>query len=225
MYLLIIVLGVLNTIYINSRLINIEDIRLTADNIAANEFLFRLSIFGELILYTMVIILSVLLYIILKKVNRNLALLAMVFRTSEALLGIITVLISFIILSLLNSSAYTASVDNTQLNNVLSALLNARVNGLYIILFLVGLGGTLFLFLFYKSFFIPRTLSIWGMFTYVSMLILSLLTILFPESPDSIKFVLYGMGTLFEITIGCWLLFKGISFREMEEIESASYKI
>jgi hypothetical protein len=212
-YIIVIVIGVLNAIFINSRLIISEDIYLTINNIIADEFLFRFGITCEIILYTTVIILSVSLFLILKSVNRNIALLAMIFRVSEALLGITTVLIGFIVLGLLNNQVNTASIENA---HMIGALLNARSNGLYIILFLVGLGGTLFFYLFYKSFYIPGILSLWGMFTYLSMLILSLIGILLPDHPDLIEIILYGLGTMFELTIGFWFLFKGIYFQKIQ---------
>ena len=223
-YILIIVIGVLNAIFIDSRFIIHEDINLSINNIIANEFLFRFGIACELILYVLVIILSVLLYLILKVVNKKLALLAMVLRLGEALLGITIVLMSFIVLGLLNSQVNATSIENKQLSVIIGGLLNARANGLYIILFLVGFGGTLFLYLFYKSLYISRTLSIWGVFTYLSMLILSLVSILFPEHPEIIEIILYGLGTLFELTIGFWLLFKGISFQKIEEIPDGNFE-
>ena len=147
-YILIIVIGLLNVVFIDSKLIIHEDINLSINNIIANEFLFRFGIACELILYVLVIILSVLLYLILKVVNKKLALLAMVLRLGEALLGITIVLISFIVLGLLNSQVNATSIENKQLSVIIGGLLNARANGLYIILFLVGFGGTLFLYLF-----------------------------------------------------------------------------
>lgn len=212
-YVIIIVIGVLNSIFIDARLIIYEDISLTINNILTNEFLFRSGNAWVLIMYVLVIILSVLLYIILKNVNKNLALLAMVFRISEALLGITTVLISFFILGLLNNQFNAASIENAQVNVLVAALLDLRTIGLYIVLLLVGLGGTIFFYLFYISLYIPRILSIWGMFTYLSMLIFSLISILFPESPDQLEIVLYGLGTLFELTIGFWLLIKGVNIQ------------
>ena len=210
-YIIIIVIGVLNSIFIDSRLIVYEDITLTINNILSNEFLFRFGSASVLILYLLVILLSVLLYLILKNANKNLALIAMVFRFGEAILGVTTVLISFIVLNLLNNQFNAASIENTQVNVLVAALLDARGTGLYMVLLLVGLGGTIFFYLFYKSFYIPRILSIWGMFTYLSMLILSIISILFPESPDQLEIVLYGLGTLFELTIGFWLLIKGVN--------------
>jgi hypothetical protein len=210
-YILIILIGVLNSVFIDSRLIIYGDIDRTINNITANEFLFRFGLAWELILYASVIILSVLLYLILKSVNKNLALLAMVFRAGEALMGIAIVLSSFIVLGLLNNHPNAASVENVQSDVLIGALLSVRAKGLYIVLFLIGIGGTLFLYLFYKSSCIPGILSIWGMFTYLSMLILSLISILFPEYPVIIEIILYGLGTLFELTIGFWLLIKGIN--------------
>ncbi|MEJ2193833.1 MAG: DUF4386 domain-containing protein [Ignavibacteriaceae bacterium] len=180
-----------------------------------NEFLFRFGSVSILILYVTVIILSVLLYLILKSVNKNLALIAMVFRIGEALLGVTTVLISYILLGLLNNQFNATSIANDQLKILVTALLDARTTGLYLVLLLVGLGGTLFFYLFYKALYIPKILSIWGMFTYLSMLILSLISILLPDLPDMIESILFGLGTLFELTIGIWLLFKGINIQQI----------
>jgi hypothetical protein len=213
LYLLIIVIGVLNSVFINARLIDHEDINLTINNIAANEFLFRVGIFCELILYVLVIILSVLLYLILKNVNKNLALTAMVFRAGEGLLGAAVVLTGFIVLDLLNNQYNMASTDNAQMSYLIGALLSARANGLYIVLLLIGIGGTLF----YKSSYIPGILSVWGIFTYLSMLVLSLISILFPEHPNIIEIFLYGSGALFELTIGLWLLIRGINLNKINK--------
>ena len=83
------------------------------------------------------------------------------------------------------------------------------------VLLLVGLGGTIFFYLFYKSFYIPKILSIWGVLTYLSMIILSFIGLLFPEYPDTIEIALYGLGTLFELTIGFWLLIKGVNLPQV----------
>lgn len=217
LYLLIIVIGVLKSVFIDARLIDLKDINLTVNNIKANDFLFRFGIFSELVLYVLVILLSVLLYLILKNVNKNLALTAMVFRAGEGLLGAAFVITGFIVIDLLSNQSNPASADNAQINYLIAALLSARANGLYIILVLIGIGGTLFLYLFYRSSYIPGTLSVWGMFTYLSMLILSLVRILYSGLPDMIEMVVYGLGTLFELTFGFWLLIKGISFKKINK--------
>ena len=217
LYLLIIVIGVLNSVFIDAELINHEDINLTITNIAANEFLFRVGIFCSLVLYVMVIILSVLLYLILKNVNKNVALTAMVFRAGEGLLGAAFALTGFVVLDLLNNRFNMASADNAQINDIIGALLSARTDGLYIVLVLIGIGGTLFLYLFYRSSYVPKILSVWGMIIYVSMLILPLVKILYTDLPRIIEMILYGLGTLFELTFGFWLLIGGIDGKAVRE--------
>jgi len=101
-YMLIIMIGVLNGIFIDSKLIVSGNDAATANNIMANDLLFRTGIVSILILYASVVVLSWSLYIILKTVNKNLALLAMLLRLAEAVLGGAIVLISFIVLQLLN---------------------------------------------------------------------------------------------------------------------------
>lgn len=87
LYILIIIIGVLNGIFIDSKLIVSGNDAVTANNIMANELLFRIGIAGVIILYASVIVLSWALYVILKTVNKNLALLAMLLRSGEAILG------------------------------------------------------------------------------------------------------------------------------------------
>ncbi len=85
-YMLIIIIGVLNGIFIDSKLIVLGNDTATANNIMANDLLFRTGIVSILILYASVVVLSWSLYVILKAVNKNLALLAMLLRLAEAVL-------------------------------------------------------------------------------------------------------------------------------------------
>ena len=213
-YLLIIIIGVLNAYFIDSKLIVSGNDAVTASNIMANDLLFRIGIASVLILYTSVVVLSLALYIILKPVNKNLALLAMLLRSGEAILGAATVLISFIVLLLLNDKGYSTVFETEQLQALAGLFLNVRTAGLDIVLIFVGLGGTVFCYLFYKSKYVPRILATWGIFTYLSMLILAFVSILLPNHPAMIEIVLYALGTFFELIFGFWLLFKGINVQQ-----------
>jgi hypothetical protein len=213
-YLLIIIIGVLNAYFIDSKLIVSGNDAVTASNIMANDLLFRIGIASILILYTSVVVLSLALYIILKPVNKNLALLAMLLRSGEAILGAATVLISFIVLLLLNDKGYSTVFETVQLHALAGLFLNVRTAGLDIVLIFVGLGGIVFCYLFYKSKYVPRILAAWGIFTYLSMLILAFVSILLPNHPAIIEIVLYTLGAFFELIFGFWLLFKGINVQQ-----------
>jgi hypothetical protein len=225
MYMLIIIIGVLTGLFIDSTLIVSGNDAATATNIIANDFLFRIGIAGILIMYAGVVVLSWALYILLKTVNKNLALLALLLRLAEAVLGGATVLISFIILLLLNNKGYSTVFETEQLQALVGVFLNVRTAGLDIVLLFVGLGGTVFCYLFFKSQYVPRILAVWGIFTYLSMLILSFVSILFPNHPAMIEIVLYAPGGLFEIIFGFWLLFKGVNIRQWNKHTSASPEI
>jgi hypothetical protein len=221
-YLLIIILSILNVNFIDSKLIVSGNDAATANNIMANDLLFRIGIAGVLIIYTSVVVLSLALYVILKTVNKNLALLAMLLRLGEAILGGVTVLISFIVLLLLNGKDYSTVFETEQLQALAGLFLNVRTAGLDIVLIFVGLGGTVFCYLFFRSKYVPRILAAWGILTYLSMLILSFVSILLPNHPAMIEIVLYALGTFFELIFGFWLLFKGVNVQQGDDRASES---
>ena len=147
-YMLIIIIGVFNGIFIDFKLIVSGNDAATANNIMANGLLFRTGIASILILYASVVVLSLALYVILKTVNKNLALLAMLLRLGEAILGGATVLISFIVVLLLNGKGYSTVFETEQLQALAGLFLDVRTAGLDIVLLFVGLGGTVFCYLF-----------------------------------------------------------------------------
>jgi hypothetical protein len=219
MYVLIIVLGVLKVNFLESTPIMSGNDAAT-NNIIANELLFRVGVVIEIILFVLVILLSVLLYIILKNVNKDLALMALFLRFGEAIIGgVITVISGVVPLLLLNEQA---AFETEQLHALVGSFLNVRMAGLDVVLIFVGLGGTIFCYLFFKSKYVPRPLATWGIVTYVSMLILALISILIPNHPEMIEIVLYSFGGLFELTFGFWLLVKGVNAQQRDNQMPAS---
>lgn len=207
-YILIIIVGVLKVNFIEPSVIVKEGYGLV-NNILANEFLFRIGIACETIMYILVIVLSLALYIILKPIDKNLALSALFLRFGEAIIGVTLTIISGLIpLLMLNADSV---IEKEQMQALIELFLNVRIVGLNIVLIFIGLGGTVFCYLFYRSWLVPRMLAVWGIFTYISMLMLGLLSILFPNRPDMIETVLFSLGALFEVIFGFWLLLKGVN--------------
>lgn len=81
------------------------------------------------------------------------------------------------------------------------------------------------MYLFYVSKYVPRILAGWGIFTYLSMLILSTVSILFHNHPEMIEIVLYSVGGLFELIFGLWLLIKGVNIQGGNNFLPASPEI
>jgi hypothetical protein len=172
-------------------------------------------------MFVLVVLLSLALYVILKTVNKNLALLALLWRLGEAIIGGgVTVLSGLIPLLLLNGEAV---FETEQLQALVGLFLDVRTAGLDVVLIFIGMGGTVFCYLFFKSKYVPRILAVWGMLTYLSMLILAFVSILLPNLPETIKMAFYVPGGLFEIIFGLWLLIKGVNVEQWEKraLESA----
>ena len=213
-YLLIIITPIIKFFFVESNLIVSGNNATTASNIMANEFLFRICIACDLIMYTSVVLLSLALYVILKTVNKNLALLALLFRSGEAIVGFVTVFGGLIALLLLDREDYLTAFGTEQFQTLVGLFLDIRTVGLDIVLILVGLGGTLFCYLFFKSKYVPKILAVWGVFTYLSMLGLAFINILLPDRPAMIEIVIYTLGTFFELIFGFWLVLKGLNVQQ-----------
>jgi len=206
-YLATILLGIFIVNVVTSRLVVPGDSAATIDNIMANVALYRIGVTGEIMMYALVILLAYALYVVLRSVNRNLALLALLWRMAEAVVGSTLTVVSGILPLLLLESG--SALDPNQLHALVDVLLAVRSNGLDVVLIFIGLGGTIFCYLFWKSRLIPRLLAVWGMVTYLTMLVLSLTSLLTPID-ESMKLLFYVPGGLFEILLGIWLLLKGV---------------
>jgi len=207
-YIIVILLGVFSVNFIASSLIVPDDIAATHKNISDNEFLFRISVASETVMYLLVILLSLALYVVLKTVDNNLALLALLWRAAEAIIGAATVVVSGLIPLILINTKTVFSPEQVQ--TLLKLFLDIRNSGLDIVLMFIGVGSTIFCYLFYKSKYVPRFLAGWGIITYLSMLLLSFISLLSPDFPETYKMIFYVPGGLFELIFGFWLLLKGV---------------
>jgi hypothetical protein len=221
-YLVIAIVALFYGFLVESQLIVSGNDTQTASNILANESLFRLGIVLVLVIYVSVVVASWALYVILRTVHQNLALLALLLRSAEAVLGAATVLISFAVLLVLKGNDPANAFEAQQLQALAGRLLDVRTAGLDIVLVFIGLGATIFCYLLFKSKYIPRPLAAWGMFTYLSMLVLAFVSILFPNHPLMLEYVLYGVGELFELTFGFWLLFRGVDLAQWHKHQRAA---
>lgn len=147
-----------------------------ADNIIGQEGIFRVAIAIEFLMYILVMVLSWSLYVILKSVNKNLALLGLIFRFGEALMGCVVVLFVLTILMFLSGAEYLQVFEPAQLQALARFFLKLYGVGYYILLFIMGVGAFAYCYLFYISRYIPKALSIWGM-------------IFLHDGNDSIRFI------------------------------------
>jgi hypothetical protein len=135
---------------------------------------------------------------------------------AEAAVGAATILISFSVWYLLagdvslSTEASALAFSPDQLHALAGRLLDVQTASLDVVLLFIGVGGTLFCYLLFRSSMIPRPLAGWGIFTYLSMLVLALISVLIPDHPSILETILYSAGGAFELIFGLWLVVKSV---------------
>ena len=195
---------------INFRLIVPGNAVDTARNIMAHETLFRLNIACNLIYVVNVVVLLSALYVILKPVNRNLALVAAFCRLVYALMWGVTALNMLGALRLLGDAAYLPVFEANQLQTL--ARLHISIDAYYVGLPFWGLASTVCSYLWFKSRYIPRALAAFGVISSAWCVICAFAFIVFPHFDATVDAYWFDLPMLiFEMALGFWLLFKGLN--------------
>lgn len=187
----------------------------TARNILAHEQLFRLGIACDLIYSAGTVVLLSALYVILKPVNRNLALLATFWRLIYAVTWVVIALNLFTALRLLSGAEYLQAFGAEQLQT-LARLHLSGFDTYYVGLLFYGLASTVCAYLWLKSRYIPRGLAAWGVIASAWCAICTFVFIISPGFSQVVNLWWFDspMG-IFEIATSFWLLFKGLSLSEI----------
>ena len=210
LYLIQMALAVFGDSFVRGRLIVPRDAVQTAANIAASEPLFRLSIVTDLMVYASVIGLVWGIYIILKPINKDVALLAAFLRLVENAILAVTTLTAFIALRLLGDATYLKAFEPAQLQGLARVFLSAYGMGLNIGFVFLGLGSAVFSYVWLKSRYIPRVFAGWGIFASLLLTVMTLLAMVFPAAGDALGMTYMMPMGLYEVGLGLWLLIKGL---------------
>jgi hypothetical protein len=208
MYLASMATGIFGESFVRGSLIVRGDATQTAEHILGSERLFRIGIATDLAAFTGVVVLTWALYVLLRPVNRDLALLAVLLRLSEVAIHYVATLFSLIALALLSGVDYLNTFEAKQLHTLARVALSAQGAGLNVGFVLLGLGSAVFAYLLLRSGYVPRVLAAWGVF---SSLLLATSAVAFVVFPAVGPFRLGAMVPMFiyEVTLGLWLLLKG----------------
>ncbi len=134
----------------------------------------------------------------------------------------VMVLVTFIALQMLNGKAYLTVFKPEQLQDIVGLFLNVRSTGSTISMVFLGLNLIVFLYLLFKSKYVPGILAGFGILSYSLILIYSLANILVPQNTtvltmvNTISMIFFAPSILFELMIGLWLLFKGVNIQQRD---------
>jgi hypothetical protein len=215
--LLIAVLAPFSILYLPSTLIVPGDAAATASNILASDGLFRLGIVVDSGVVLLEIVVIAILYVLLRPVNRTLALAAAFARLAMTIVMAVNVFNSLGVLLLLSDAEYLTVFEPDQLHALVLLVLNLHEGGVYVWQVFFGLHWVAVGYLVFKSGYFPRILGIMLMVTCLGYLMDSF-GILFPSSGvlSMVSSAVLAVGVIGELSFTLWLLIKGVNVEQWE---------
>jgi hypothetical protein len=208
MYLGVIVLGILAQVIYLSFVVS-DDAAKTANNIMDNESLFRASNVIWLISEMFLLLLGLTLYIVLKRVNKNLASLMVLFVVLGVAIESVNTLNRFAALQLLTDSHYLTVYSAEQLNAEVMFHLDLWEAG-YSIAAIMSFGPWLIPagYLIYKSGYFPKILGILAILAGFGIFIEGVQSLLLPDL-EAISLPGALLAVIGEFSVCGWLIVKG----------------
>jgi Domain of unknown function (DUF4386) len=204
--------------YVRGSLIVHSDAAATANNILGSETLFRVGLAGEMLTCACDVALAMILYVLLKPVSKNLALLAAFFRVTFVSIYGVAKLFEIAALVALGSADSLKAFTPQQLHALAYMSLRVHSYGYGVSLLFFGFCCALFGYLIHKSGYLPRTLGILLVIGGWGYVVFSLAQMLAPEFATRFLFP-WLMLPAFPAELGLclWLLVKGVDVPRWEE--------
>jgi hypothetical protein len=221
LYLIIIVIGFCSEFFVRDKLVVSGDVAATANNIMASESLWRISIAGELMLLVCAVTLTLIFYVLLRPVNKNLALLAVFFNIVEFPIEAVSKLCLFAALFLSGNADYLKAFEPHQLHALVKISLKLHDYGFGIDLVFFGFACLVYGYLLFRSGYFPRTLGVLMAIAGLSYLTNSFTLILAPAFAGTISLILV-LALIGELSLCLWLIVKGVNVQRWKEQASAA---
>tara|TARA_R110001599_G_scaffold9360_1_gene46244 strand:+ start:1417 stop:2292 length:876 start_codon:yes stop_codon:yes gene_type:complete len=185
--------------------------------------LYRTGLLAETGMYLFVMISAAAMYSYLRHVGPGLAAIGGYCRLAESIIGAAFIIFAYAALAILTRPELIAGLPDETRYALIKFFLHLKGYSIFFLLIIMSAGALSYYVLFFKSRFIPRWLSAWGIFTYATVGLGAVTIILFPAMTRWIMFV-FLPGSAFEFAVGFWLLFRGIDMPAWDQIQSETPK-
>ena len=211
LYLIIIVGGLFGEAFIRGRLIIPNDATATAENILAAEALWRIGIANEFLMLLCTTVLALILYRLLRPVNRDLALLAVFFNLISIAVEATNEIKLLETLSVLKNTSYLQAFSPEQLNVLAHLPARAYSHGFGGSLIFFGCECVILGYLIFRSGYFPKTIGILMQIAGLCYLINSFALIVSPAIANVLFPTILLPAFVGEASLCLWLLIKGVN--------------
>jgi len=219
LYLWLIITGLAGTLTI-SHIVGSGTFAETAKRVVASEHLYRIALSSELIETLSAVLLAFALYVTLKPVDKLLAQIAMYWRLGESFIGGAGMIVGFLRLSLYSSPQSIGALGTDQSQALVDLTRTAGFAVYNISAIFFSIGSILFCYLFFKSRYIPRILSAFGVAASVVVTIMCFGSLIFPEHAATLQYGWAPMA-IAEVTTGLWLMLFAVKSQAPSDQQSA----
>lgn len=216
---LMVILAPFSMIYVPTTLIVPDNAATTATNIMTSQGLFRLGMASDLLVVLIEVALTALLYVLIKPVNKTLALVATFARLAMTILQAINLFNLFLVLLLLNGSNYIGAFTPTQINALVMLFLNTHESVVIIWGLLFSLHLLIFGYLTYQSGYLPKIIGVLLIIVGLNYLISNFGTILLPQYKA--LFTSLAAISFIEVAFPLWLVIKGVNLAQWKKYTTA----
>lgn len=192
----------------------------TAKRVVASEHLYRVALSSELIETLSALVLAFALYVTLRPVDKLLAQIAMYWRLGESFIGCVGMIFGFVRLRLYTSPQSIGAAGTDQSQALVDLTRHAGVAAYNIGVMCFSIGSILFFYLFFRSRYIPRILSAFGVFASVIVTIMCFGSLIFPEHAATLQYGWAPMA-IAEVTTGFWLMLFAVKTQAPSDQQSA----
>jgi hypothetical protein len=211
LYLIIIALGFFEEAFVRSRIVVSGDSTATAANIRSLESLWRFGIAAEFALLISAVILTLILFILLRPVSRGLAMLAVFFNlVTIAVEAVAALNLAAALFPLENVGSLTA-FQPEQLNAMAMLSVKSHSYGFGVALIFFGCECLVLGHLIYRSGYLPRTIGVLMLIAGVCYLTNSFALLLAPDIASRLFPAILLPAFVGEASLALWLLVKGVN--------------
>src|SRR6266702_5324314 len=218
LYLIIIVIGLFGEAFVRDRLIVSGDAAATAANIMSHESLWRFHIAAELFLLICAVALLLILFVLLKPVSKDLALLAAFFNLVSIGIEAATTMYLLEALFPLGNAGYLKAFTPEQLYAMATLSLKSHGYGFGVSLIFFGCFCIIVGYLIFRSGYLPKTIGVLMQIAGVCYLADSFALILSPAIANRLFPAILVSAFIGETSLCLWLLVKGVDVQRWREL-------